>query len=715
MKKLLVLLLVLIFTCSFFASCKYLPEDVQNKINEVLGKTPDEGTTDENPEDKPEEKPEEKPEDKPAHVHEFTVESSKDATCTTAGRKVVVCSCGYRELQPGDDALGHDMVPNMDDTPRCTKDITVTYQCSRCDEKEEKVIAAVGHNLSVEVEVSRIRVCQAKNCSYAAMPKGNGQYKDTIVYKFTEDDLAEFDRIYDEVAALLEEAEAYDATKHAYAEEGELHDKYLALEAKYEELYDVLLYVTTQYQIAQLEYHIAMASNPAKEEAFDYISGVRTDLISRFYEFSDPIYKSMYREFYYYGMTEQEINAFILDSNAVSNPEYKALVDDNTAIEIEYNALPHPDVDIKVPGLYARFVANNKRIAEILGYENYLEYAYENIYSREYSYEDVHQISDYVKKYISGNFTKLYSAWNSMGGYNEDDIDSYNSQMLESFFSNVNSNKTLNDYIDLVAFTSNPDKQITFSDSFNGLIGDGNLFRGRYEGAYVTYLVDLELPIAYFGFDNSDPFTVAHEFGHYMNEIYNDNEYDQSYDLLEMHSQGNELLYLHYLKENGGMTDMGFKLCERNQILNITFIIMSGLAVDTFEQALYTDEYTGTYADEIMADGTISANEYDKLYLGILTDFGVEKYLSGSYWRYVTINSPCYYVSYSVSAISVLQLYDVAHWNGLDAAKDAYLKLFTYTDENPDMTTEEILEYAGLYSYTDEELYKILSKLIARS
>ena len=44
-----------------------------------------------------------------------------------------------------------------------------------------------------------------------------------------------------------------------------------------------------------------------------------------------------------------------------------------------------------------------------------------------------------------------------------------------------------------------------------------------------------------------------------------------------------------------------------------------------------------------------------------------------------------------------------------DAAIDSYLKLFTYIDEveasGEYMTTEEILEYAGLYSFTDEELY----------
>jgi oligoendopeptidase F len=129
------------------------------------------------------------------------------------------------------------------------------------------------------------------------------------------------------------------------------------------------------------------------------------------------------------------------------------------------------------------------------------------------------------------------------------------------------------------------------------------------------------------------------------------------------------------------------------------------MTIDTFEQAVYLNAYEGTNADKIMEDGKITADEYDLLYAGICTDYGVADEIGG-YWKYgMTITSPCYYVSYSVSAISVLQLYEMAHTDGFDVAKDAYLKLFTYVDENPEMTMEEILAYAGMLSYNDEELY----------
>ena len=142
------------------------------------------------------------------------------------------------------------------------------------------------------------------------------------------------------------------------------------------------------------------------------------------------------------------------------------------------------------------------------------------------------------------------------------------------------------------------------------------------------------------------------------------------------------------------------------------YAVMSGMTIDTFEQAVYLDHYEGTGADEIMADGTITPDEYDTLYSNICSDFGAGS-THNSYWRYgMTITSACYYVSYSVSALAVLQVYEMAQTQGFDVAKDAYLKLFTYTDESTEMNMEEVLEYAGMLSYMDEELYININKLL---
>ena len=142
--------------------------------------------------------------------------------------------------------------------------------------------------------------------------------------------------------------------------------------------------------------------------------------------------------------------------------------------------------------------------------------------------------------------------------------------------------------------------------------------------------------------------------------------------------------------------------------------VISGSLIDSFEQAIYLDTYSGHDAAIIMADGTITVDEYKTLYASICKDYGVEESF-GTYWEYgMTITSPCYYISYSVSAISVLQLYEMAKSDGFDAAKEAYLKLFTYVDENPSMEFEDILEYAGLQSFMNEEIYITLNEYFTK-
>jgi oligoendopeptidase F len=383
--------------------------------------------------------------------------------------------------------------------------------------------------------------------------------------------------------------------------------------------------------------------------------------------------------------------------------------------------MSNPGSNMQLPELYAEFVANNNRIAEIMGgYDNYVDYAYANVYGRDYDPTDVDQVLEYVKQYIVPVLKYAYNAWYGLwpGGYVSDlERNAFYSQVTESFFDNYDSNVLLNDYIDLLVLSGN-DKTVSFSDEFDKLFENGNYFHGEagksYEGAYVTTIYGYDIPIAYFGPGYEGATTVAHEFGHYINEVYNQGEFDQSYDLLEMHSQGNELVFLAYLKDK--LPEGGFKYHETYQLLNMYMTVVSALAVDTFEQAIYTDNYTGAYSKQIMADGTITTDEYDMLYRGILVGFGVKDYENigfGGYWRYVTISAPCYYVSYSVSALSVLQLYANSDNIGFEATKDAYLKLFTYTDENPEMTTAEILENAGLYSFTDENLYILLAEMFS--
>ena len=646
------------------------------------------------------------------HVHDFVVYETKQAFCAKDGYIKSKCSCGEttEEVIP---KLGHDIQYYSTTQPTCSAPGLIKYRCTRCSTEEVEKTEALGHQMSQFVEASRITFCTRTGCNHSQLAPGNNKYTETLAFTFDDEDKALLDEKHNELVAILEAADDYDPDLHGFTSEGPLADAYDVAESLYEEYSDLIFEAQGQYSIAMTLYY-CNHRNKELEQRYNDMQTYYTDLVAKFYSLSQPWYDSMFRDFFFEGATEEEIKAFLFDSNAYANEEYTALKNRNDEIELEFNGMNNPTIGSGVPNLYAEFVSNNVAMAEILGYDNYLEYAYENVYNRDYTYQDAAQFVQYVKEYLVPAYNTIYNSWNKITGANldEETIETYYSVVSNSFFRDAFGNKLFNDYIDdmNMAFTSNPDKEISFSDTLNDLIVDGNLFRGTYESAYVTYIRGANLPIAYFGSGYDSATTVAHEFGHYMNEIYNEDEYDQSFDLLETHSQGQEMLFLSYAKNI--LEDDALKLVETYSLLSTLQTIILATQVDCFEQAIYLNRYEGPGSEEIMADGKITADEYDAVYAGLSEYLGIEEsYRVDEYWRYVTISSPCYYISYAISGVNALQIYATTIIGGFNAAKDAYLKLFTYTDVDPEMTTEEVLLYAGLTSYLDEKTFALIQPL----
>lgn len=686
MKKLLTALLVLVMLLSL-VSCDFLPEDLQATINGIIGAQQGD-----------------------EHEHDFVQYDSKKAYCGKDGYVKYKCICG-EEKEEVIPKLGHDVQYKSTTPPTCTKDGSKNIGCTRCSYTENETIPRLGHEWSEFEEYSRLIICNRDDCGATKLAESEtGRYDETLVFSFGDAEKAALDAVHEELAAILANADKYDPDLHGLTTSGDLYDEYKAAEALYEQYSDLIFEAQGQYSIAMTLYYCDHR-NTVLEGIYNDMQTYYTDLVAKFYSLSTPWHESKFREFFFEGATEEEINAFLFDSNAYANEYYTALKNRNDAIELEFNSIVNKDYSSNVPTLYYEFVQNNKEIAEILGYDNYLEYAYENVYDRDYTYEDAAIFVLYVKEYIVPLYNSIYGKYGSLSGYTQGDIDIYMSVLHNSFFGDSFGNKLFNDYIDdnNMAFISNPDKQISFSDALNNLMVDGNLFRGTYEGAYVTYIRGVNVPVAYFGKNYNNACTLAHEFGHYMNNIYNADIYNQSFDLLETHSQGQESLFIQYAKEY--LSGMPLDLVETEYMLNALYTIVLATQVNCFEQAVYLDYYDGYGSEVIMADGTITADEYDALFAAISVDFGIgEDYRVDEYWRYVTISSPCYYISYAVSGVNALQIYAMVDSKGFDAAKDSYLKLFTYTDDNPDMTLEEVLAYAGLTSYTDEETFKAISK-----
>lgn len=651
----------------------------------------------------------------PDHEHDF-VEVSTTATCLEGGKTTFECSiCGKKKTESVD-ALGHRYEEDLTKrTVTCTKKGKMVFVCE-CGDKYEENVEALGHNFGDDKSFSRIPMCQNPGCKvYGSFPRSDSDFRKQVKYTFSEDDKARIDGGFESLKDTLASFEKYDATKHAYEEDSELFTKNASFEESFLAWEEEIYYVIAQYQYAKILYDVDFSDVTVNEQLRQdslEISNYYDEVLADYNSLFPLVHETELREYFFYGMTEEEIADLLEETENASNPELVELSKRNNEIEKQYDEIKNPEASSLVLDLYAEFVENNNRIAQIKGYDNYMEYAYERIYGREYTPEQSAGYYANVVKYIAPLFKQYEEAWstNQDKHYGSNQYTNFANFYDGSFFSTYDSNHAVNDFFTVVKTKDADGNEISYYDIFNELMETKNYFRGDYEGAYSWWIQELETPILYFGTGSDSGNTVVHEFGHYANELKN-HDNPQSFDLSETHSQGLEVLYMSYLNENrtGHITSTVYDLYSSITMVNNLFITCVAAGVDAFERAVYTNSYDGPGADKIMADGKITKDEYDKLFIEIMNELGCSDY--STYWRQVTIRSAGYYISYSVSMACSLQLF--SDGTNFDEKVQSYLKLVNYSDveEQIEFNYKQVLEYAGLLTYDDEEMFKYISKV----
>ena len=111
--------------------------------------------------------------DADVHIHSYSFEITKAATCKESGEKIYTCDCGdsYSEVIP---ALGHNTVKVSSTSATCEKGGTSTYKCTRCgysyttSDSPKKA-----HDYTSEIVASATctrdgkKVFTCKNCNYS--------------------------------------------------------------------------------------------------------------------------------------------------------------------------------------------------------------------------------------------------------------------------------------------------------------------------------------------------------------------------------------------------------------------------------------------------------------------------------------------------------------------------------------------------------------------
>ncbi len=408
-----------------------------------------------------------------------------------------------------------------------------------------------------------------------------------------------------------------------------------------------------------------------------------------------------------------------LDSAESSNEAESVLSEYRQAMAQYYSSYTTFD------SLYGRLVSAYNKQAQSYGYDNYIEYAYSEIYNREYTPEQTQTLHDNVKEYIAPALVEVNIALNAMyrgssirfsDETNRDFYETLDSTaIVRSYITGNISERTMHatqyigEYFRWLNANTDSGKDIDFYGAVNEMFAEGNYFSGRGEGAYTAY-ADYDNKPAVYIMDDSRydvAFTFVHEFGHYYNYVYNGERY-LSYDHDETHSQGDEMLFLAWLKANkpSGVTD-GMTALELTQLENMLHTVCIASAVDELEQAAYTGYY----------EGLPVTGGYHELFGRILDSYGTQASAilkqngNQAYWYYVAFENACYYVSYAMSALPSIDLYTVAERQGIERAKDMYIRLFTYCDDDERMRNYSytgeggVLDFCGLDSPFGDTLY----------
>ena len=272
--------------------------------------------------------------------------------------------------------------------------------------------------------------------------------------------------------------------------------------------------------------------------------------------------------------------------------------------------------------LLVEMVKLRKDIAKAAGYENYLEFAYDYYYNRDYTYTQVQELTGEIQNELVPIYRELAGSdlWNAYGEP---------SSQYETF-----------QYVKDCAKAMGGRVEAAFDHMSDGKLYDISFGQNKYDASFEIYLYTYDAPFVFVNPTGSiyDKLTFTHEFGHYCHD-------HASYgsvagvDVSEVFSQGLEYLSLSY----GNAPDSLEKLK-----------LADGLCVYV-EQAAYADFEHLIYLEE-----DLTAQRVQQLYAQIGEDYGFdwEGWESRSFVEITHFYiAPLYVISYVVSNDAAFQLY----------------------------------------------------------
>ena len=338
--------------------------------------------------------------------------------------------------------------------------------------------------------------------------------------------------------------------------------------------------------------------------------------------------------------------------------------------------------------IYLRMTALRRETAAGAGYDNYADYAYTEIYQRDYTQEEIRSFHQAVKEHVVPLYDALYELFSYAAGdpvLLQDYSGDIALDMIEPYIGQLSSE---------------------MAEAFAYMRGHGLYDAGfsdvKADAGFTTMLNSYGAPF-YFNapmggfFDFS---TAIHEFGHYNDFYWQSagwNDSTKSVDVSEVHSQGLELLFTHFYGEI--FEDEETALAVRDYLmLSLCDAIISGCLYDELQQFVYAEE--DLTLEKINQEYCRLCKEY-----GLIPEEDERAELYGWYQVPHTFTSPCYYISYAVSAAGAFSFW-------LDAQEDYFAAVDNYlefTALDPSYGFQESFSKVGVDPPISEEYVKELA------
>lgn len=362
-----------------------------------------------------------------------------------------------------------------------------------------------------------------------------------------------------------------------------------------------------------------------------------------------------------------------------------AAIEDSEAYAEVYKLLARAR-NTAVGGLLVDVIPVANDYARALGYADYVEYAYAEVYGRDYTPAEAKELHRLVKQYIVPLYTELLAAeanphfdWEALSAAGD-----INSEKLLALF---------RQYL--------PNISDEYAAAFDYMqehkLADVTRDEDKLTASFTSYIPYLRIALLFVGSHSGtahDLSTIAHEFGHFAYYMYE--QRDTGYDVGEFHSQGMEMLFLHFADDIYDKAGAAHRLGE---LVTQVRAVVDGCLYDEFQQQAYAlgkptlAELNRLFHDLAVEYGYVYLHDDDEAYNWVTTAH--------------TFIQPLYYMSYAVSGLSALELLGRSA-DDFEAACDSYLAMATLRENNYRAFTKK----AGLSNiFTDKGMQTITNGL----